>query len=108
MERSTDVRKYPRHQIPVPVDAPAFGKGPLEAMDISAGGIFLMVRGLPAPPKRGEELEVSFQVAGTLFPRCRARVAWTQQNRPGTWGVGLEVQMPEEERKRLAGKLEKL
>lgn len=108
MASTDDNRKYPRHQVSVFVAAPAFSKVPMEAKDISAGGLYLVVRGLPAPPDKGAELDVSFQVAGLAYHGCKARVAWSQQNRPGTWGIGLAVEMNEEDRRRLSDALEDL
>lgn len=106
MERPENARRYPRHQLPVYVEAPAWDHVPIEAKDVSVGGLYLTVRGLPAPPEKDARLEVSFQVSGEAFPHCSARIAWTQPTRGGTWGIGLEINIPEEDRRRLARKLE--
>jgi len=101
-----DKRKHPRRQLPIYVEAPAWEQAPIEGRDISAGGIFLTVRGLPAPPQPGARIELSFQVAGEAFHKCSARIAWVQPTRGGTWGIGLEIAIPDPDRHRLARKLE--
>lgn len=105
MEAPADKRKYPRLQIPVPVDSNDLPEHHLNALDVSAGGLFIVVRGLPEAPPHGRQFHLSFQVAGNAFDDCTARVAWTQKNKPGIWGIGLEVTLSEEQREKLTRSL---
>ncbi|OGL58272.1 MAG: hypothetical protein A3J27_01135 [Candidatus Tectomicrobia bacterium RIFCSPLOWO2_12_FULL_69_37] len=106
MARPEDARRHPRHNLPVYVEAPAWEHAPIEAKDVSAGGLYITVRGLPAAPQSGARVGLSFQVAGEAFHNCSARIAWAQPTRGGTWGIGLEIDIPDEDRRRLARKLD--
>ena len=107
MAAEQDNRKHPRLNLPVYIEAPAWEPAPVESKDISAGGIYLTVRGLPTRPQADTRVELSFQVAGEAFHNCSARIVWAQPTRgEGVWGIGLEIDISDHDRRRLAKKLE--
>ena len=99
-----EMRRLPRFDLPVVLVAPSLSDSPLIAEDVNEAGFKIVVSKKP-------ELEtfhdVSIQFSERKFEHCKAVVAWVQENetQPGTWPIGVLIQMPDTEREQFSAAL---
>ncbi len=97
-------RRHPRYSLPMLIEAPALSSQPIEAVNVSAGGLMIV---LTRKPELRAEYPFSLRIAGLDFGRHRAEVVWTKESEsnPGVWAAGLFLKMAEEEREAYAARL---
>ncbi len=98
MEPHAENRRYPRHEIPVVIEAPSISAFSLVPENASAGGFGLV---LPSAPDLEMGCECTIRVADKVFKECWARVVWLQvlETAPPSWHVGFSLALPDENKR---------
>ena len=97
MADSRDNRENNRFTLPVIVEAPSLSDVALVPEDVSAGGFSFIVRNRPEPKNI---VDCTVMILNRTFENSRGEVRWVRENAadPGTWLIGLAIQMSGQER----------
>ena len=97
MDENRKSRDFNRFTLPVIVEAPSISDVALVPEDVSAGGFSFVVEERPEP---NSVVDCTLMILDHTFENSRAVVRWARENvdAPGTWLIGLSVQMPGPER----------
>ncbi len=104
---SKEGRGYDRYTLPVVIEAPSLSDVALVPEDISAGGFSFVVGN---PPDPGSVIACTLMILDRTFKKSKAGVMWVRDNddEPGTWLVGLSVELSGQEREQFEKLLNRL
>ncbi len=107
MTDSKEGRGYDRYTLPVVIEAPSLSDVALVPEDISAGGFSFVVDN---PPDPGSVIDCTLMILDRTFKNSKAGIMWVRDNdaEPGTWLVGLSVQLSGQEREQFEKLLNQL
>lgn len=97
MTESRENRGFDRFTLPVIVEAPSLSDVALVPEDVSVGGFSFVVGDRPEPKSI---VDCTVMILDHTFENSRGEVRWVRDNAadPGTWLIGLAIQMSGQER----------